>query len=71
MSIEIRAQVRNPLRAQSLEQLQHPARIELPQSYGHVMEQVAITLLAGLQFGEGLLATGNINDTGKPRGLVF
>ena len=71
MSIEIRAQVRDTLRAQSLEQLQHPARIELPQRYRHVLEEVAITLLAGLQFGEGLLARGNINDAGEPLGLVF
>ena len=35
------------------------------------MEQVAITLLAGFQLGEGLLARGNINDAGEPLGLVI
>ena len=62
MSIEIRAQVCDTLRAQSLEQLQHPARIELPQRYRHVMEQVAIPLLAAAQCLLGLLARGDIHD---------
>jgi hypothetical protein len=58
MAIEIGAEVLDPFAAQFPEQHDQPAGVELMECDRHAAEQMAISLLAPLQLGMGLLPGG-------------
>ncbi|WP_245285928.1 hypothetical protein [Bradyrhizobium sp. WSM1253] len=67
MAIEIEAQIGNALGAQLSEQRHQPAGVELPKRDRHPAEQMAVTLLAPLQLGMGLLLRGDVHDRADER----